>query len=76
MLNRWLNFRSHGAVGGQLAIYVVVVVVNYLVWILGVGDGLSAVGVDYRVARIIAGGCEAIYMYVAMRWLVFRRADN
>jgi len=23
-------------------------------------------------ARVIAGACEAVYMYVAMRWLVFR----
>jgi hypothetical protein len=46
--------------------------VNYLVWILGVGDGLTALGADYRLARIAAGTCEALYMYAAMRWLVFR----
>ena len=45
---------------------------NYLVWILGVGDGLTALGADYRLARIAAGTCEALYMYAAMRWLVFR----
>lgn len=72
LLNRRLNFRSHAAVGGQLPIYVAVVAVNYLVWILGVGDGLTHVGVDYRLARIAAGGCEAIYLYIALRWLVFR----
>ena len=48
------------------------VVVNYLAWILGVGVGLAALGVSYQVARVIAGVCEAVYMYVAMRWLVFR----
>jgi putative flippase GtrA len=63
VLNRSLNFRSHGAVGPQVAVYAAVVAVNYLVWILGVGDGL---------ARIAAGACEALYMYAAMRWLVFR----
>jgi hypothetical protein len=47
------------------------VAVNYLVWILGVGDGLAALGADYRLARIAAGACEALYMYAAMRWLVF-----
>ena len=56
--------------------YVVVVIVNYLVWILGVGDGLAALGLDYRLARIAAGACEALYMYAAMRWLVFRDAQR
>jgi hypothetical protein len=34
--------------------------------------GLAALGADYRLARIAAGACEALYMYAAMRWLVFR----
>jgi putative flippase GtrA len=72
VLNRVLNFRSHGAVGPQLAVYVVVVVVNYLAFILGVSSGLAALGVEYHVARIAAGVCEAVYMYSAMRWVVFR----
>jgi hypothetical protein len=53
-------------------VYAAVVTVNYLAWILGVGDGLAALGLDYRLARIVAGACEALYMYAAMRWLVFR----
>jgi putative flippase GtrA len=72
-LNRVLNFRSHGAVGPQFAVYAVVVVVNYLAFILGVSSALTALGVEYHVARIMAGACEAVYMYSAMRWLVFRR---
>jgi putative flippase GtrA len=72
VLNRALNFRSHGEVGPEVAVYVAVVIVNYLAWILGVGSGLAALGLDYRVARIIAGACEAVYMYAALRWLVFR----
>jgi putative flippase GtrA len=72
-LNRVLNFRSHAAVGPQFAVYVVVVVVNYLAFILGVSSGLVALGVEYHVARIVAGVCEAVYMYSAMRWVVFRR---
>ena len=72
LLNRVLNFRSHGAVGPQIAVYIAVVIVNYLVWILGVGNGLAALGLDYRLARIVAGAGEALYMYAAMRWLVFR----
>ena len=72
-LNRILNFRSHGAVGSQFAVYVVVVVENYLAFILGVSSALAALGVEYHVARIVAGACEAVYMYSAMRWVVFRR---
>ncbi len=71
-LNRAFNFRSHAPVGPQFGIYVVVVIVNYLAWILGVGSGLAALGVDYRIARLAAGACEAVYMYAAMRWVVFR----
>ena len=71
LLNRTLNFRSHGAIGPQVGVYAAVVFVNYLAWILGVGDGLAALGLDYRLARIVAGACEALYMYAALRWLVF-----
>ncbi|HKV20289.1 MAG TPA: GtrA family protein [Mycobacterium sp.] len=72
-LNRTMNFSSHAPVGPQLLIYVVVVAVNYLAFILGVSSALTAVGVDFRLARILAGACEAVFMYSAMRWLVFRR---
>lgn len=51
----------------------VAIVVNYLAFILGVSSGLAALGVEYHVARIVAGGCEAVYVYSAMRWVVFRR---
>jgi putative flippase GtrA len=73
VLNRTFNFQSHGAVGRQVAVYVVVVVVNYLAFILGVTSVLSAIGVQYQLSRIVAGMCEALYMYSAMRWVVFRR---
>ncbi|WP_245906576.1 GtrA family protein [Mycolicibacterium palauense] len=72
-LNRIFNFSSHARVGPQIAVYVVVVAINYLLFILGVTSGLAALGVDYHLARIAAGGCEAVYMYSAMRWVVFRR---
>ncbi|HUY46779.1 MAG TPA: GtrA family protein [Streptosporangiaceae bacterium] len=74
LANRALNFRSHGAVGPQVTVYAAVAIVNYLAWILGVGAGLAALGVDYRLARIIAAVCEAVYMYLALRFLVFRDA--
>ncbi|OBA59082.1 polysaccharide synthesis protein GtrA [Mycobacterium sp. 1100029.7] len=73
VLNRTFNFQSHGAVGPQVAVYVVVVVVNYLAFILGVTSVLSALGVQYQLSRVAAGMCEAVYMYSAMRWVVFRR---
>jgi putative flippase GtrA len=72
-LNRTFNFQSHAPVGPQLAIYVVVVVVNYLAFILGLSTGLAALGVQYQLSRLAAAICEAVYMYCAMRWLVFRR---
>jgi putative flippase GtrA len=72
-LNRTMNFRAHAPVGRQFTIYVPVVVANYLACILGVSSALTALGMDFRLARILAGCCEAAYMYSAMRWLVFRR---
>lgn len=71
ILNRIFNFRSHAAVGPQFAVYVVVVGVNYLAFILGLSSLLTALGVEYRIARAAAGVCEAVYMYSAMRWVVF-----
>ncbi|MEV6273663.1 GtrA family protein [Nocardia sp. NPDC051832] len=73
VLNRTFNFHSHAPVGKQAAVYVVVVVINYLAFILGVGTGLTALGVDYHLSRLLAGACEAVYMYSALRWVVFRR---
>jgi putative flippase GtrA len=73
-LNRTLNFRSHGAVGPQLAVYAAVVTVNFLAIILGVTTGLAALGLQYQLARLTASACETVYMYSAMRWLVFRGA--
>jgi putative flippase GtrA len=73
VLNRWLNFHVHGPVGGQLARYVVVVAINYLALILGIGSGLTALGVPFLVARVAAGLAEAVWMYSAMRWWVFGR---
>lgn len=73
VLNRLFNFRSHAPVGPQVATYVVVVVVNYLAFILGVTTALAAMGVQYQLSRLAAGICEAVYMYSAMRLLIFRR---
>lgn len=73
-LNRYFNFRSHAPVGRQLTIYLVVVVVNYLAFILALSTLLTDLGIDYRISRLMAGACEAVYMYCALRWLVFRKS--
>jgi hypothetical protein len=54
-------------------VYAAVVTVNFLAIILGVTTGLAALGLEY-LARLAASGCESVYMYAAMRWLVFRDA--
>lgn len=74
VLNRTFNFRSHAPMRGQVGRYVFVVAVNYLALILGVSTGLYALDVEYRVARVVAGLCEAVFMYCAMRWFVFPSA--
>lgn len=72
MLNRWLNFQSHGPLGRQTGRYVVTVVANYLLFILALSTTLEALGVHFLAARLIAGACEAVFMYVMMRTYVFR----
>lgn len=72
VLNRALNFRSHAPVGPQAGLYAVAISVNYLAFILGVGSALAALGVQYHLSRVVAGGCEAAFMYSVMRWVVFR----
>ena len=48
--------------------------VNFLAIILGVTTGLAALGLEYQLARLAASACETVYMYSALRWLVFRDA--
>ena len=70
--NRMFNFRSHAEVGRQLPVFVAVSASNYLIFVLGLTDLLSAVGVYYELARILAACCEGVYLYCMMRWVVFR----
>ena len=76
VLNRTFNFRSHEALGPQTAKYVVALGINYAVFVLSLGDALTAVGVEYQLARILSGLCEGVYMYSVMRWVVFRGAPR
>jgi putative flippase GtrA len=76
VLNRSMNFTSHAPVGGQLVRYLLVIGVNYLVFILGVGAGLAGLGVEYHLSRVLAGAGEAVFMYCMMRWVVFGDARS
>ncbi|MGD8199044.1 GtrA family protein [Ornithinimicrobium sp. W1679] len=73
VLNRWLNFQSHGHVAGQTGRYVLTVAANYLLFILLLSTTLEAVGVHFLAARLVAGACEAVFMYLMMRIVVFRQ---
>lgn len=70
-LNRTVNFRSHAPVGGQIARYAVVVIGDYLVTVL-VTTGLSTLGLDVRISRVLAACFVAIFTYTASKWWVFR----
>jgi putative flippase GtrA len=72
VLNRILNFRSHENVGRQFPVFAAVSASNYLIFVLGLTDLLSAVGVYYEFSRVIAACCEAVYLYCMMRFVVFR----
>jgi putative flippase GtrA len=76
VLNRVLNFRSHENVGRQFPVYVAVSASNYLIFVLGLTDLLSVLGVYYEFSRVIAACCEAVYLYCMMRWVVFRDAGG
>ena len=72
VLNRVLNFRSHDDVGRQFPVYVAVSASNYLIFVLGLTDLLTSVGVYYEFSRVIAACCEAVYLYTMLRLVVFR----
>jgi putative flippase GtrA len=72
--NRIMNFQSHGDVGKQFPVYVVVMASNYFIFVLGLTNGLAALGVYFEIARLIAACVEGVYLYCCMRWIVFRDA--
>lgn len=76
LLNRVLNFRSHDAVGRQFPVFVAVSASNYLIFVLGLTNLLSFLGVYYEFSRVIAACCEGVYLYCMMRWVVFRDARD
>ena len=58
--------------GRQLVPFVAAEATNYLIFVLGLTDGLAAIGVYFELARVIAACCEGVFLYCCMRWLVFR----
>ncbi|MGA4508084.1 GtrA family protein [Propionibacteriaceae bacterium G1746] len=73
VLNKVLNFRSHGQAARQSARYTFVVVSNYVIWILGFSTLLEVLGVQYQVARVSAALIEGAYIYLLSRFWVFGR---
>ncbi len=71
VLNRTVNFRSHAPVGAQAVRYAIVIAVDYLLTV-GVTTGLADQGLDFRIARLTAATCVAVFTYTASRWWVFR----
>ena len=72
LLNRWLNFQSHGHVVEQRAGYSVGLISQYVVFILGLSSLLHWLGMNATLARVISACCEGIYLYVFIRLWVFR----
>jgi putative flippase GtrA len=75
-LNRWLNFQMHGNIGKQSGRQLVVVISNYLIWILGFSTVLDVIGVQYQIARVLAACAEGVYLYLMMRLWVFPRREQ
>lgn len=73
VLNKLLNFRAHGDTGRQSGRYLLVLVTNYVLWILCFSWMLNALGVPPELARILAAFAEGIYIYLLSRLWVFRR---
>lgn len=71
VLNRTLNFRSHAPVGPQVLRFALVIACDFAITV-GVTTAFTGLGVDFRLARVIAGGCVAAFTYSACRWWVFR----
>ena len=72
VLNRWLNFQSHGSISTQGGRYVVGLVSQYVIFILGLSSVLHLAGVNAELARVISACCEGVFLYTLMRLWVFR----
>lgn len=71
VLNRTVNFRSHAPVGPQSLSYALVIACDYGLTV-GVTSGLTYLGLDFRLARLIAAASVAVFTYTMSRFWVFR----
>lgn len=71
-LNRWLNFRSHAPVAGQVLKFAVVLGCDYSLTVFGTTEVSKLLGIDFRIARMMAGCCVAVFTYLASRYWVFK----
>lgn len=76
IVNRWLNFQSHGRVGAEGGRYAATIGLNYVIFIVGVSSLLEHVGVHFQVARVTSACLEGIFIYVLMSLWVFRRSQR
>lgn len=72
IVNRWLNFQSHGHVGAEGTRYAVTIGLNYVIFIVGFSTLLQHVGVQFQLARFVSACLEGIFIYVLMSLWVFR----
>ena len=72
VLNRWLNFQARGHLAAQGSRYLVGLMSQYVLFILGLSSLLHWVGVNAELARVVSACCEGVYLYTLMRLWVFR----
>ena len=72
LLNRWLNFQAHGHLAAQGSRYLIGLISQYVIFILGLSSLLHWLGVNAELARFVSACCEGIYLYALMRLWVFR----
>lgn len=72
LLNRWLNFQAEGHLAAQGSRYVVGLISQYVIFILGLSSLLHLWGMNPEVARVVSACCEGLYLYALMKLWVFR----
>lgn len=76
VVNRWLNFHSHGNLGRQSGRYVVTMVTNYVCLTLGLSSLLESLGVHFELARFTAACVEGLYVYLMLSIWVFPKSGR
>jgi putative flippase GtrA len=75
-LNRRYSFGATGHVGPQLARFAPQVSADFVLTIVGVELLTTGLGLGVLVARVLAGGTNAVLNYTAYRWWTFRKAPE